>query len=191
MKKVIVFTMLVGLVATVANADYFLDWRNNSALLQTGGAGISAGAGSSALVQLVWPGPDGMIDADVFPGGVGGVDDVVLAEGIHTSDGGVLGDNAAGWSFQYQSTEYRGDSLFMRAFVGAAADAGVQYAVSPMVPGIPSLDPGGTPPPTRTQVVWGGVGFLDIGDNYVIPEPTTIALLGLGALTALWRRRRG
>lgn len=152
----------------------------------------------SALAQLIFTTAAGPSPAQVGPGSrvdySSGSDTVLSFFEVIAPPSSVFADFTGP---QYQNGTYLNGSVFVRVFgrSDAAIDGTTQYWDGPLVPTL-DKDITAVPRPTA-QVIQANANTLPggIGDPLnrtvqLIPEPSSLGMLALGAMALGWRRRR-
>ena len=187
--KTLLLCGVIAAVATVGYADINLAWTNPNGYWSTDDtqdALIVAGGDLYGMPAV------GDLDGDGTP-----LADNVLVDGLLVADfGGSPAYNAYGASVNVAAADmdplgFVVARVFQANSAGAADVEGIWY-YDGLPTALQSKAPSDGPQiynanQNRSSSSYGG-DPIDTG--MVIPEPATLALLGLGALTALWRRRR-
>jgi hypothetical protein len=183
MKKVILATLMAGLVPMIASAQGTVSFQTSTAnhrVLQTDGS-TPVGTGFSAA--LYW-GALGSLEGDLMQ--LGASTGVTSGTGFLVN-GGVRTTGpatAGGAQGTFQVRAWNGAfSTYELAFAGAQATS-LFGRTTPFAN--PTGDPNGTPPGTAAQLS----GWTTPITVSAIPEPSTIALAGLGVASLLLFRRR-
>ena len=189
MKKII--ALMVSM--TVVSASYGalqINWSGQDGFVRNDGVTpMFDGNVGSYLAQLIWT-PDATAAPAFIGGGVTG-SEVILDTAVMT----FAGDEYGPLFPQDTVAPYAAGNIYVRVFdVGsdnaANITAGSWYYAGPLVSGVQQTDP------TVVQVYnihTGSGGFdgfgTDVLNQQVIPEPSVFAMLGLGGLVLMIRRR--
>ena len=218
MKKLLIALFCVVVAATAASADIGISWATINGVAWHG-ADASVLAGSfasgeslldrySAIWQLIWTGADGEIDAATTSAGGAGYadnyvtdDDQVLAQrdislnGTTTTElGATPGTEWNNWMVQANGSSTAWSDLtldsgtytvYQRVFEDTPA-AGTWYYTS----GTLTADQWVLPAAETTFSLDTDDALVQPTEQFAVPEPATMSLLGLGALVMAIRRRR-
>ena len=206
-KHLIALFGIVLMMSTAANADIYVDWSAGSGFFWTADANVGilgSGTGNSTIAQLIWSG-DGVADsASASTAHFVTGDDVWLADILITEDGidndGDLYDSYALFSaptFQGpdQGVDPNFGNVYARIFQDDVVEDGDWYYVSAfMDPVLKSLDPSAEPPPSAQELqlnrdLTNGDAIDGAYGAQVVPEPSSVALLLLGAAVVGVRSR--
>lgn len=190
MKKVLTAIAAVVIAGTV-NADIFVNWSGPSGFVQNDGTTPIVPDPTTALVQLLYS-VDGSFDAADI-GGTAGSDSVLSQQLISE----VLTGNPYGAQFSFVYTApFQAGFLAVRVFDGGTSSgvvpAGTWYFTGPAVATLNNSGGANPPDPVRAGLAGTGPGPFGtyILNQQVVPEPMSIAFLGLGAVIAAARRIR-
>jgi hypothetical protein len=186
MKKMVLAVAVLGLACGMAQAQISINWIDNTGVTQSDGTTPWLAGGGTAVAQLLYS-PGGVI-APATPSGPSG-DNVVWDSGSFTSVS-VGNDYGATFSALYQDPTFLAGSVFIRIFEADASITapGTWYYDGVLVAVADDPDP-------AQQVNLGpinsGTGDFNTWqlDQQVIPEPSVFAMLGLGGLFLMIRRR--
>ena len=172
-------------------------------------------AGNSVIWQLVWAGNDGAQAANMFNAGSGYVsgNDQVLATRTMAAGTGLI--TAPEDSTQWDEWLYKDVQVGSRIYINSSWGFGEGYVYQRVFQGTPTygswyytsgllaVDTGiNLSNPGSQQVFYTETGYLGWNnsspenrgykplDQFAVPEPATMSLLGLGALVMAIRRRR-
>lgn len=195
MKKLILSACLVaGMVATSAQAVFYVQWSNGGAAISADGSTpLLPNVNDSMLVQLVLA-PDGTPDATLYSDGTTDGDDQVLVEEVFTNTDGSQFSQFGIFSFIWEDdAAYIPPGLLYARVLEAPVAEGVLYRNSEVLQAN-DIDRGAAqpPPPDSLAYGFGSVGGIAQLDQTVvlIPEPMSLAMLALGGLTLVIRHRR-
>ena len=189
MKKLTTILAVLA-IASAVNADIVVNWSGPSGFVKNDGNTPLVPDPATALVQLLYSTDNSFADADI--GGTAGSDTVLSQQTISE----VTAGNPYGtFSFPY-STPFQAGFLAVRVFDGGTGvgnvPAGTWYFTGPSFATINNA--GGSNPPDDVNAGLGGTGPGPLGtyilNQQVVPEPMSIAFLGLGAVIAAARRIR-
>mgnify|MGYP003574387720 CR=1 FL=1 len=186
MKKLLIVSLAIGLSCTAAMAAVQITWQSTAQEIFM--ADGTTFAPTSYLAHQIWS-PDPVasaIDA-ANPLVPTGGEILLQTQNPLAAPGAVIGATFNG------ADSLAGGFVYTRVFDSATPVAGVNYYGD----GVPTGNDWENNPDAPGLAIATGapqaVNSHDPGTIVVgtlIPEPGTLALLGLGALTALWRRRR-
>ncbi len=213
MKKLLVALCALAVAATFASAGVAVNWTTQNWGEYHGGSGDGSGtaiaANNSVLWQLIFAGADGVantvqqgqpVPADPSNHYLAtGSDDSIVAERVIPQGGGTAADGTVwdAWLSRQPGelpvystlTWTQGEgSVYQRVFEFATPINGTYYFETQ---------------PLTLNTAWAGEGapsqdfFVDPADGgmvpnrqvYIIPEPATMGVLGLGALAMVLRRK--
>ncbi len=196
MMRKLTVAVAIAVIASSAMGAIFVSWNGPSGFVRNDGSTPIVETGWSALAQLIFT-ADGTQGAALTDGSA--VGNTVLATYVfnNTNTGSDYGDGFS--AANYTSGVYSTGSgyLYVRVFdrgSDSGLTAGMWYHDSPSV--FATLSNGG-PPASPDDVNAGayasgdgpfGTYILNSG-QVIVPEPTTWALLGFGALAMFLRRR--
>lgn len=199
MRKLMVL-LTVFLLAGIATADVYVAWSaqggfywqsdENTGLLDT--------TGGTTLAQLVWSPDDQVSDANFAVTDYVTDGEVVLAN--YTVQDGVapVSNDGYGWwatdiVVNDGGANPDGGFIYARLFQDADVNNGDWYYAGPVISAVDADFTGETPPtPQSYNMNRGSLGDPVDGPNgaQVVPEPSTFALFGLGAIIVGLRRRK-
>lgn len=209
LKKFVVVLLLFVAACSVAQAGVAVGWYFGWGMYTQGCHNVTSGTGggvaqyTNVLWQLIWAGPDGIanwVDLD-DPNYVGGDDvfwdsHVTLSGGSGTADQWLYTGGVAPHTYS-NSVDYGESSLnlpgasnmFIRVFQDNTPALGEWFYNSPIAL-VQNYDWTAFPPAAPQQFDGNtNSGFEGDTLNRVIPEPASLALLGLGFGFAAIRRR--
>jgi hypothetical protein len=198
-KKVTLVIATVVALTNAATANVALQWKATGGFFSDN-AGNGTGVGfmqtlglANAYVQLIFAGADAAIDLPTAGGGISD-DDVVLQSGSVSFIAPGYGDGNYGT--YNQSSTFNGN-VYIRVFGAATAGAisagtglnGTLYYNSPLRL---ITDGGAVPSPVAVEANTDTTNgnFMNNQTYFVVPEPSTYAFLGLGAVLLAVRRLR-
>ena len=213
------FTVMASAALAAVGIDWLGYWGGYNNTVANPLTGVSSSdsirAGNSVIWQLVWAGNDGAQAADMFNAGSGYVsgNDQVLATRTMAAGTGMItaSEDGTQWDeFLYGGTA-QGDYLYsnlswalgegyvyQRVFQGTPTYGSWYYTSGLLQVNTAWVN---TDPGTQ-QIFYTETGYLgwnnsspeDRGykplEQFAVPEPATMSLLGLGALVMAIRRRR-
>ena len=192
MKKVIIALFAV---ASVATADIYITATAGFGIYNASGTAGLLGNSQDALIQLIYTGSDGVLQAD--DAGIGGAltssdaEELIIGTGSFTSSASAEADFSAyltGYTANFQSAAQAGGSVVVRVFADSSAAAGSSYYQSAVYTAADATV--GTPPGPPTETFdFAGVDGLT-ANGTVIPEPATIGLLGIAGAGLYAARRK-
>lgn len=200
MKKLAAILCLSAL-ATGAFAQGLINFANGpTTLISVGGANVPSGQGGAYWFALL-SAPTGTVDPHVFTQVLGVYGTNQNAAGRFT---GGVGVTAQGWAagetraFEVVAWSAANGSVFNPAWMAPGSvvtPAGDFVGCATGFFGVSAIAPagvaGGGPTGLPNLNVFGGTQGIQVGFNLVpVPEPTTLALAGLGAAALLIFRRR-
>ena len=181
MKKI---TVLVALLVSmgVARADILVNWLDNSGFTQIDGVTPIAASGN-VLAQLIFT-ATGDIEATGLAGDV-------RSSAVMNVPNDTFNPYIAGFSFNYDAP-FESGFLYIRVFSAEVPTVGDYYWNGPVFATI--NNPGGSNPRDVVSTGPAGSGSGDFGTHIVniqiVPEPSTLAFLGIGGLVLAIRRRK-
>ena len=187
MKKIILAAIAALVVGQTAFATISINYVTTSGADSAAvpGAGLDLPIGS--LFQIIWT-LDGSIDAfnPANPTGVSD-NDIILGSYFSTFTGFLFGTE----TYQDETYGLLSDGLvpgqvYVRVFSSAAPTIGDYYAVSSTFGGLVDQDP--TPGTANVVDIAPSAAFL-VGTE-IVPEPSVLAFLGIGAALVAVRRMR-
>ena len=209
MKKFLMSLVVVAAMASVAMAGVGINWNTGYGGYTHSAPNITDGNNAilgsyNVIWQLVYSGANGTIDPpSLLTAGSGYVtgDDAVWATRTIAMGGGTAAEDSTSWdtfmvyggggSTVYQNAGWStAGSVYQRVFEGTPAD-GTYWYDSPLFTyneaWTSSLAPQGFNPEVNINV---GGFQAPLVNQFQVPEPATMSLLGLGALVMAIRRRR-
>lgn len=195
MKRILIVALTaVGMVGMSAQAAFFIQWQNTGTGITLDGTTdtpITPNIGDTVLLQLVYAGVDGTADASLFPNWTTDGDDMVLMEAFHENTEGNTGGQYGFFQQVYggEDTPYQGEGhVYVRVFDSATPGGGSSFYASPVIQVDDVVFGGpGSPTPVVANPFPSGLVALD---QTVVPEPMSLAMLAVGALTLMVRHRR-
>ncbi|MDI6773898.1 MAG: PEP-CTERM sorting domain-containing protein [Verrucomicrobiota bacterium] len=168
MKRICLCGVVSGILTWPAFAGT-INWANDTLFLNSSGSSVGT---AGWVVQLWNAGSGGVIEWT--PGGVG--DDTLVQNGTVNS-----GD---GWFFNSFRPSVGNFTAYVVAYNSGNIPSATQYAI------LGSGDPEAVIPSLgEIDIAWFTMNGSVAGDWQLIPEPSTIALLALGAMTLVAGRR--
>ena len=175
MKKIII---ALCAVASVATADIYITATAGWGIYNAGGTAGLLGNSQEALIQLIYTGSDGVLDATAA--GVGGTlsstdaEELVIGTDTFTSSGAAEADFSAyltGYTQNFQSPAQDGGAVVVRVFADSSAALGSSYYQSAVYTAADATV--GTPPgpPSETFDFAGGTGVYANGQLYLSLQP--------------------
>lgn len=193
MKKII--TIAIFAVASVASADIYFTATVGWGIYNAAGTAGLLGNEQEALVQLIYAGSDGVLQADAA--GVGGTlsstdaEELIIGTGSFTSNADAEADFSAyltGYTQNFQSSAQDGGSVVIRVFADSSAAQGSSYYQSDIYVAADTVL-GNPPGPPTDEFDFAAVDGL-VANGTVIPEPATIGLLGIAGAGLFAARRK-
>ena len=197
-KKVLSLIAATCALVSVANAEINVRWQGLDGFLQNDDATgiLEPISGLTAYAQLIYTPVNsyGANDTSLIGGGVVAgqqvLDTYEITDSAGTDPYGVLAP-------QFSSTPFQAGFIFVRVFDGGTGSnpanitAGTWYYNGPIVATINNITPANpdvyNANGANTSVSF-GVG--DVLNLQVVPEPSTLAFLGIGGLVLAIRRRK-
>ena len=192
MKKIIIAAFAI---VSVASADIYVTTTAGYGVSAEGGASGLLGANDTALIQFIYAGTDGDIDATAA--GVGGAlissdtEETIIGSQTFTASADPESDFSGyltGYTYNLRSTDQDGGAIFVRVYADENAAAGSKYYQSGLFSAGDSTV--GTPPGPPTDNFDFASTSAAQGDQTVIPEPATIGLLGIAGAGLFAARRK-
>lgn len=176
MKKIVMIAT-VAIIAGAVSADLAVEWKSTVGAIEgTEGANDFL---EGSTIQLIWSAAGAFTTAGEY-------DLSTLSETVLKT--GVTGANSL-WNLgsEEYAGDYTGGSFFTRIFQDTGA-AGEYFLDIPMGDGANYVyDPLSPATVYNSNVAPGGITW--VGSNGTVPEPATVGLFGLGALSAWFIRR--
>ena len=144
-----------------------------------------------SIAQLIWAGADNVIDPFDFNNPLLATnDDIILAPHTNSVPGFLTPGTttAMGENFGQGSDGFVGGFVYVRVFTSNAPMVGTEYGEVFFATPLADQDPTG--PGAQVFDISGGVGNTFVLNNTVVPEPSSMALLALGAGWLVSRKRR-
>jgi len=211
MKKLIVITAALGLCALSTQAQGLLGFANGATSLITfnsGGSNVNATAASGTRVELFYQPGSGSAPAAIYSAGamnmgaweatVGGSGNpyaLTLSNGRFTGGTDTTGsDVAAGGGAWLTVVGWTGGFANLQAAITGGAQVG-ESTIFELTTGGGGSPPSSAEPITSSTALTGFLGGTAFGGVAMqpitgTPEPTTLALGGLGAAALLFLRRK-
>ena len=183
MRKVIVGIAVCAL-AVSANAAFILNWGAAAGFTTDGTNPILPGVGQSTVANL-YLAPDGVAD-EIGPGGVPQGDDILLDTATATNGGGSY-EEYGFFGPALFNAPFQAGSVYGVIFQDSVIDAGDALYRGPLQA---ANDNPGAPVAPDTYEMNTDLAYGDAFNGTVVPEPASLALLGLGALVVLRMRKR-
>jgi len=185
MKKIVLGLNLIFATALAAQATISVNWNT-----PTGGIKLSDGSTDlpvGSFAQLIYAGADntaGSFDAG-DPFAVSG-DDIVIGTHTTTFAGFLIpgATTADATDFAMSEDAFVGGNVFIRIFDSTISASVTEFSESGLSPALVDQDPAiGAPP---------GPQNFDVSGTMLaaVPEPSSLALVVLGAIVGLWRHRK-
>jgi len=188
MKKIgIIASLIVTMAAGSAQAVFSIQW--NVSRLTTDGTSANPWLASGDTVEAQLIQVINGIDATVLPGGVTGGDDVVVNSRTFTS-AGTFADNLGFFSGTWDAMvpyNMANNQFYVRVFAPSGPIAGSPYIQSLAQVGN-DINRGSVPPQTPQSINFFATFTGPSGT--IVPEPSSLALIALGSLGLMYRRRR-
>jgi hypothetical protein len=198
-KKQLGIIAAVCALVSVANADINVRWQGLDGFLQNDDATgiLEPISGATAYAQLIYTPVNayGANDTTIIGGGVAANESIlgtyVITDSAGTDPYGVLAPQ-----FTAPGTPFQAGFIYVRVFDGGTGNpanivAGTWYYNGPIVATIDNITPANpdvyNANGANTSVAF-GVG--DVLNLQVVPEPSTLAFLGIGGLVLAIRRRK-
>jgi hypothetical protein len=185
MKKIAIIA-LVAMIAGIASADLSVDWKSESGAVTGSDGGTDYLVGST--VQLIWSSSAAITAAGGYDlaalqsAGAFYVLDTTTTTPIWTGVGGIFGNADVG------GNNINSGYFYTRVFQSSGA-LGEYFLDIPMAAGGDYVYSATDPATTYSTDVVSGTPWVGANGTTVVPEPATIGLFGLGALSA-WIIRR-
>jgi len=198
MKKVLATLVASIAIATTSMADINIQWTAGAGFISDVGGTALLQGGGSVLAQLIFTasGVIGTANDDAGVNYIGtGNDNEYLSSFVMSVAGGTVSSDYG--DFSRGPDLYAGFSspgfVYARIFQSVTPTAGSWYYNSPLiaVTTYDPLNPSSDPLQLNRDLVNGDGVYASAPNNFqVVPEPTTMALLGLGGLLLAIRRRK-
>jgi hypothetical protein len=193
MKKITTIATFIALLSAGNISAQFLniEWSGPEGFVRADGVTELLAPGTAALAQLIWS--PGNLAGDALPGGGVNGDNVVLSTYVIPYN---ALDPYGFFGSQFFTTAFAAGSVFARVFDRGSDDTstivgGSAYYQAPLVVNVDQNDALVYQIYNINTGSAGIPGFqTDVLSSTVIPEPSVMALLGLGGLMLAIRRQR-